>query len=108
MDTEHHHDNQNGLPYDDDDQFVAEGELDPDGSPIDMTQFEYEHAMYQQLGKVSHIRVQILYLEGFVMSSLNTGIGPDTGLHFTLFYRWEFLPVHLAYLRHGHVRVTEQ
>ena len=39
--------------------------------------------------------------------SLNIDIGPDTGFHFTLFYRWRFLPVHLAYLRYGHVRVTE-
>ena len=31
----------------------------------------------------------------------------DTGLHFALFYRQEFLPVHLAYLHHGHVRVTQ-
>ena len=38
--------------------------------------------------------------------SLNTDIGPDTGLHFTLFYWWEFLPVYLAYLRHGHVSMV--
>ena len=44
---------------------------------------------------------------GHIIDSLSTDIGPDTGLHFRFFYRWEFLPVHLAYSRHGHVRVTE-